>query len=126
MGICLYSYVFYMTYAILYGIAFSFILRGTNSKAQRSACGIIILLCFMMALSEMTTGEFRNYANEYYASSILCCHVLLILSLYRPKTIISAISAKLRSILRFVDNLLFFNLVRYFKNTKMCKMWATT
>lgn len=94
-------------------ILFAYILSKTNSKSQRIICGMIVTIDVLMAIGYLTGGEFALYLYNNYESIVLCLHVCLILSLYKPKPIINAMVGGIRKLFRIVDDILFFSAIRY-------------
>lgn len=94
-------------------ILFAYILSKTNSKSQRIICGMIVTIDVLMAVGYLTGGELALYLYNNYESIVLCLHVCLILSLYKPKPIINAMVDGIRKLFRIVDDILFFSAIRY-------------
>lgn len=108
-----FGFQYYSLMASLYCILFAFILSKTNSKSQRIICGMIVTIDVLMAIGYLTGGELALYLYNNYESIVLCLHVCLILSLYKPKPIISAMVDSVRKLFRVVDDILFFSAIRY-------------
>lgn len=105
-------------------ILFAYILSKTNSKSQRIICGMIVTIDVLMAIGYLTSGEFALYLYNNYEGIVLCLHVCLILSLYKPKPIINAMVNGIRKLFRIVDDILFFSAIRYNQIRTMQMLWT--
>ena len=92
---------------------FAYCLPKTNSKSQRFVCVMIITTDLLMALGYLTGGKVALYLYDNYENIVFCLHVMLILSLYKPKPILNAMADKLRDFLRALDSVIFMRSIWY-------------
>ena len=107
------------TYAIVYLIFVLDPLMQTDRKSLKFICSTIIGLDLAMAIGYLAGGDAALYLYNNYESLVLCLHVLLILSLYKPAAIIDHMAAKFRDFCRSIDHILFFNFFWYTKTNTM-------
>lgn len=108
-----FGFLYYLYASLAQCILFAYILSKTNSKSQRIICGMIVTIDVLMAVGYLTGGELALYLYNNYEGIVLCLHVCLILSLYKPKPIINAMVDGIRKLFRIVDDILFFSAIRY-------------
>lgn len=96
-------------------ILFALILTTTNSKSQRIICVMIVTLDVLMAIGYLVGGDAALYLYDNYENIVFCLHVMLILSLYKPKPILRAMEDKFCDFLRAVDSIIFMRAFWYTK-----------
>lgn len=96
---------------------FALILSTTNSKSQRFICGMIVTLDVLMAIGYLVGGDAAIYLYDNYENIVFCLHVMLILSLYKPKPILRAMADKLQDFFRAIDSIIFMRAFWYTKET---------
>lgn len=96
-------------------ILFALILATTNSKSQRIICVMIVTLDVLMAIGYLVGGDAALYLYDNYENIVFCLHVMLILSLYKPKPILRAMEDKFCDFLRAVDSIIFMRAFWYTK-----------
>lgn len=96
-------------------ILFSLILSTTNSKSQRIICGMIVTLDVLMVIGYLVGGDAALFIYDNYENIVFCLHVMLILSLYRPKPILRALADKFLDFFRAVDSIIFMRAFWYTK-----------
>ena len=96
-------------------ILFALILITTNSKSQRIICVMIVTLDVLMAIGYLVGGDAALYLYDNYENIVFCLHVMLILSLYKPKPILRAMEDKFCDFLRAVDSIIFMRAFWYTK-----------
>ena len=94
------------TYAIVYLIFVLDPLMQTDRKSLKF-------------IGYLAGGNAALYLYDNYESIVLCLHVLLILSLYKPAAIIDHMASKLRYFCKSIDHVLFFNFFWYTKTNTM-------
>lgn len=99
--------------AILFTIIF--FISKTNSKFQRVICVMIVTFELVMTFCFMVGGSAALYLYDNYENIVFCLHVMLILSLYKPKPILRAMEDKFRDFLRAVDSIIFMRAFWYTK-----------
>ena len=117
--VTLYEPLQHATYAIVYLIFVLDPIMQTDRKSLKFICSTIIGLDLAMAIGYLAGGDAALYLYNNYESVVLCLHVLLILSLYKPAVIIDHMAAKLRDFCRSIDHILFFNFFWYTKTNTM-------
>jgi hypothetical protein len=60
-------------------------------------------------------GDAALFIYDNYENIVFCLHVMLILSLYRPKPILRALAGKLLDFFRAVDSIIFMRAFWYTK-----------
>lgn len=92
-----------------------FLITKTNSKSQFIVCGMIVTLDVLMAVGYLVGGDFALFIYDNYENIVFCLHVMLILSLYKPKPILRALADKLLDFFRAVDSIIFMRAFWYTK-----------
>ena len=108
-----YAFQYFILLTSLQCFLFAYCLSKTNSKSQRFVCVMIITIDLLMALGYLTGGKSALYLYDNYENIVFCLHVMLILSLYKPKPILSAMADKLRDFLRALDSVIFMRGIWY-------------
>lgn len=108
-----FGFQYYVLLTSLQCFLFAYCLSKTNSKSQRFVCVMIITTDLLMALGYLTGGKAALYLYDNYEDIVFCLHVMLILSLYKPKPILNAMADKLRDFLRALDSVIFMRSIWY-------------
>lgn len=108
-----FGFQYYAVTTSLQCFLFAYCLSKTNSKSQRFVCVMIITTDLLMALGYLTGGKAALYLYDNYENIVFCLHVMLILSLYKPKPILNAMADKLRDFLRTLDSVIFMRSIWY-------------
>lgn len=110
-----YGFQYYSLMTSIDCILFALILATTNSKSQRIICVMIVALDVLMAIGYLVGGDAALYLYDNYENIVFCLHVMLILSLYKPKPILRALVGKLLDFFRAVDSIIFMRAFWYTK-----------
>lgn len=110
-----YGFQYYSLMTSLDCILFALILTTTNSKSQRIICGMMVTLDVLMAIGYLVGGDAALFIYDNYENIVFCLHVMLILSLYRPKPILRALADKFLDFFRAVDSIIFMRAFWYTK-----------
>tara|TARA_Y100000310_G_C20704371_1_gene833826 strand:- start:43236 stop:43793 length:558 start_codon:yes stop_codon:yes gene_type:complete len=110
-----YGFQYYSLLTSIDCILFALILTTTNSKSQRIICGMIVTLDVLMAIGYLVGGDAALFIYDNYENIVFCLHVMLILSLYKPKPILRALVDKLLDFFRAVDSIIFMRAFWYTK-----------
>ena len=79
--------------------------KNNNGKSIRFWCGTMILFILLMAWDSFVNANTETYIWRNYENIVLCVHIGIALSFYRPRTIINNMVSKLRSIIANKFNL---------------------
>ena len=108
-----YQLLFYLIMASVWAACIKERARQSNSKSLQAWCCIMITFLILMALDGFFNTYDETYIYTHYESIILCIHVCIVLSLYKPTAIIDALVGKLRHLTRVLLHNYNFNVVWY-------------
>lgn len=108
-----YQLLFYLIMASVWAACIKERARQSNSKSLQAWCCIMITFLILMALDGFFNTYDETYIYTHYESIILCIHVCIVLSLYKPTAIIDALVGKLRNLTRVLLHNYNFDVVWY-------------
>ncbi len=79
--------------------------KNNNGKSIRFWCGTMILFILLMAWDSFVNANIETYIWRNYENIVLCIHIGIALSFYRPRTVINNLADKLRSLINDKFNL---------------------
>lgn len=100
--VAVYMLLFWLIMASVWAACIKERARQSNSKSLQAWCCIMITFLILMALDGFFNTYDETYIYTHYESIILCIHVCIVLSLYKPTTIIDALVDKLRNLTRIL------------------------
>lgn len=95
-----YQLLFYLIMASVWAACIKERARQSNSKSLQAWCCIMITFLILMALDGFFNTYDETYIYTHYESIILCIHVCIVLSLYKPTAIINSMVDKFRNLTR--------------------------
>lgn len=95
-----YQLLFWLIMASVWAACIKERARQSNSKSLQAWCCIMITFLTLMALDGFFNTYDETYIYTHYESIILCIHVCIVLSLYKPTAIINSMVDKFRHLTR--------------------------
>ena len=79
-------------------------LRNNKSRSLMFWCATMILFLLLMSWDSFINADTETYIYKHYASIVMCIHVCIILSFYRPRSVINGVVDKFRGLMRIILN----------------------
>ena len=114
-----YMLLFYLIMASVWAACIKERARQSNNKPLQAWCCIMITFLILMALDGFFNTYDETYIYTHYESIILCIHVCIVLSLYKPATIINSLVDKFRDFASVILHNYSFNFVWYTIKNKL-------
>lgn len=98
--VAVYMLLFWLIMASVWAACIKERARQSNNKPLQAWCCIMITFLILMALDGFFNTYDETYIYTHYESIILCIHVCIVISLYKPTTIINFVVGKFRDFAR--------------------------
>ena len=99
-----YGLCYFLMLALIFSSFTMLQLRNNKSRSLMFWCATMILFLLLMAWDSFINADTETYIYTHYASIIMCIHVCIILSFYRPRSVINGVVDKFRGLMRIILN----------------------
>lgn len=115
-----YGVAFYLTLALVWSVTIKSHINHTKNAALAFWCSTMILFLLYMAWDSLINATIQTYAYTNYESIVVFIHVCIVLSLYKPRTIINSLVHKFCS---YGRHILHYHSVQFIcYNVMQCKI----
>lgn len=110
--------LFFIALFLTWSLAISSQIKPKMNKSLAAWCCIMISFLIYMAIDRAFNPYDKTYIYRYYENVIVCIHACIILSLYKPRTVINNMVDKFRDIISqlcssYTVQLICYNLGKY-------------
>ena len=115
-----YGMAFYLTLALVWSVTIKSHINHTKNASLAFWCSTMILFLLYMAWDSLINATIQTYAYTNYESIVVFIHVCIVLSLYKPRTIINSLVHKFCS---YGRHILHYHSVQFIcYNVMQCKI----